>query len=124
MLFLLFAGTVDFGRAYFIYIEATSAAEAGAMYGVQYPTDTAGMRAAALNNAPNLANLTAVATYGSECSDGTNVTPAPAAAPTCTNDVLQYVEVDTTITYNSLLPYPGLQSLFTIHGTSRMRTEF
>ena len=40
MMLLLLVGSVDFGRGYYAAMEVSSAANAGACYGVQEPTDT------------------------------------------------------------------------------------
>jgi Flp pilus assembly protein TadG len=123
VLFLLLAGTVDFGQLYFVAMEVSSAAEAGASYGLQNPSDIAGMQAAALLNAQDLSGLRPVATYGTECSDGTSAVALNGTPPTCAVTTVQYVEVDTTATYKPILAYPGIQSLFTVTGKSRMRTS-
>lgn len=122
VLMLLFVGTIDFGRAYYSAIEVNSAAEAGALYGVQNPTDLTGMVAASKLDAADLASVAAVATYGCECSDGGSVVPSCGTAPTCTYNVVNYVEVDTTYTYTPIIRYPGLSSALTLHGSARMRS--
>src|ERR1700757_932594 len=72
LFFLLLFGAVDFGRAFYLTIEIAGAAHAGAIYGVQYPTDTAGMKTAAQNDAPDVSNLSvATPTYGCECATDT-----------------------------------------------------
>jgi Flp pilus assembly protein TadG len=124
LLLIIFAGAVDFGRAYFLYMEVSSAAEAGALYGAQHPTDTAGMASAALLDAPDLPNLISTATYGSECSDGTSAVGQSGPAPSCNGNAVQYIEVDTSATYQPLLFLPGNQSLFTLSGKSRIRASF
>jgi Flp pilus assembly protein TadG len=124
MLLLVFAGAVDFGRAWFLYMEVASAAESGALYGLQKPTDISGMESAALLDAPDLPSLTSSATYGSECSDGTSAVALNGTPPSCSVSVVQYVEVDTTATYQPLLYYPGFQSTFTLTGKSRMRASY
>jgi Flp pilus assembly protein TadG len=123
LIVILFAA-VDFGRAFFLNMEVASAAEAGAMYGLQHPSDTSGMSAAASLNAPDLGALTSSASYGSECSDGSSSAGPGAALPNCALDIVQYVEVSTAASYRPLLVYPGLQSLFSFTGKSRMRTSF
>jgi hypothetical protein len=40
---ILLAGAVDYGRAYYVALDLSAAAQAGALYGSQNPTDTAGM---------------------------------------------------------------------------------
>jgi Flp pilus assembly protein TadG len=124
MLLYLFAGAVDYGRAYYVSIEVAAAAEAGALYGVSNPTDTAGMKAAALMNGSDIATLQSSASYGSECSDGTSAVTSPTPPPSCSVDTLQYVEVDTTATYTPVFSYPGFQSSYAISGKSRMRVSF
>ena len=120
---LMVAGTVDFGRAYFVAIEVSAAAEAGATYGLKNPTDTAGMQSAASLDAPDLAGLTSTASYGSECSDGTSAVAGSGSTPSCTADVVQYVEVDTSAIYKPFMNYLGLPSKFTLTGKARMRAS-
>jgi Flp pilus assembly protein TadG len=124
ILLLIFAGAVDFGRAWFLYMEVASAAESGALYGLQNPTDISGMQSAALLDAPDLPTLSSSATYGSECQDGTSSVALNGNPPTCSVSVVRYVEVDTTATYQPIIPYPGFQSTFTLTGKSRMRASF
>ena len=125
MLLVVFAGVVDFGRAWFLDMEVASAAEAGALYGLQNPTNTSGMIAAAALDAPDLPGLTSTATYGTECSDGSSPVALNGTPPTnCSVSVVEYVEVDTTATYQPILYYPGFQSLFTLTGKSRMRAFY
>jgi len=124
LLLLIFTGAVDYGRAYFVSMEVSSAAEAGALYGLQNPTDTAGMKTAAALDSPDLPGLTSTASYGTECSDGTSPTPNPGTPPTCAVNVVRYVEVDTTATYKPIIPYPGMPSQFTLTGKTRMRLAF
>lgn len=120
---IMVAGAVDFGRAYFVAIEVSAAAEAGATYGLKNPTDTAGMQSAASLDAPDLAGLTSMASYGSECSDGTSAVAGSGSTPSCTADVVQYVEVDTSAIYKPFMNYPGLPSKFTLTGKARMRAS-
>jgi Flp pilus assembly protein TadG len=122
MLVLLLTGAVDLGRAWYFDIEVASAAEAGALYGVQNPGDISGMNAAASLDAPDLANLQTSSTYGSECSDGSSVVALSTSTPTCSANAVEFVEVDTTATYKPMLIYPGAASLFTMTAKSRMRT--
>jgi Flp pilus assembly protein TadG len=121
LLLLLLVGAIDFGRAYFVAIEVSSSAEAGALYGTQNSSDTAGMVTAATLDAPEVSNLTTVATYGCECSDGSSVSPSCGSLPVCTYNVVSYVEVDTSATYIPILLYPGIPSSISLTGKARMR---
>lgn len=121
VLLVLVMGTVDFGRAYYVAIEVASAAHAGAVYGIQNPTDTAGMEAASKLDAPDISALTPVATYGCECSDGSAAVASCTAPPACTYNYVNYVSVTTTTIYTPLVPYPGIPHSLTLTSTARMR---
>ena len=122
VLMLLLVAVIDFGRAYYLTIELANAAEAGALYGANNPGDTTGMQNAATTDAPDVPGITATATMGCECSDGTSAqSPCPATAPTCSVNVVNFVQVTTTATYNTLFHYPGIPSSFALTGKSKMR---
>lgn len=114
-------GAIDLGRAYYLSIEVSSAARAGAQYGVQNSADTAGMQTAATNDAPDVSGISATAVYGCECSDGSSVTPLCGSAPSCATNVVNYVQVNTTATYTPLFPWPGIPSSIPLHGQAMMR---
>jgi Flp pilus assembly protein TadG len=121
MLLLLLVGAVDFGRGYFMSIEVSSASEAGALYGVQNSSDVAGMTAAAKLDGADVPGLTASATQGCECSDGSGATPSCSSTPVCSGTVVGYVEVTTQSTYQPLLGYPGLPTSMPLSGRTRLR---
>lgn len=121
LLLLLLVGAVDLGRAFYVAIEVSSAASAGALYGTQNPTDTTGMQHAAALNAPDLTGIVSVASYGCECSDGTSASASCSTTPTCSQDVIQYVQVTTSFTYVPVVRYPGVPSSFALHGKARLR---
>ncbi len=121
--FLLLAalGAIDFGRAYYASIEVQAAAEAGALYGLQNVTDTAGMQTAAKLDAPDVLVMTPKASWGCECADGSAVTTSCTSAPVCTNNIVNYVQVNTSATYTPLFGYPGIPSSFALAGSATMR---
>ncbi len=121
MLVFLMVGAIDFGQAYYVSIEVTSAAEAGASYGVINPTDTAGMASAATLDAVDVPAMAASATWGCECSDGTNATVNCSSVPACTANLIDYVDVNTSVTFQPMLTYPGIPSNLALNGHSRMR---
>ena len=120
-LLLVLVGAIDFGRGYYVAIEVASAAEAGALYGSLNPTDDAGMRAAAVLDAHDVSTMTVTSSDGCECSDGTSAIVSCSATPSCAVNVVNYVEVDTAVTYTPILKYPGLSSSYSLTGKSRMR---
>lgn len=112
---------VDLGRGFYAAIEVASAAHSGAMYGVENPNDTSGMVAAAKAGASNLSNVSASATYGCECSDGTSPVPLCVTTPTCTYNYVTYVDVTVTSPYKTVFGYPGLPSSMDITREIRLR---
>lgn len=121
VLIMILVGAADFGRAYWMSIQLASAAEAGAVYGVNNPTDIAGIQSAAQMDAPSVPGLTATASYGCECSDGSNAVASCSATPTCQANYINYVNVSTTATYKFLLSYPAFASSIKLSSKSRMR---
>jgi Flp pilus assembly protein TadG len=113
VLFALLIGLIEVGRFAHFAIVVGNAAHAGVQYGGQSlvtALDYAGMQSAALNDAQNIAGLTATATSYCKCADG--------SASTCQSTVcstshrMVYVQVTVSGTFESLFKYPGLpQSL-------------
>lgn len=122
MILLMVAGAIDFGRGYAVAIQVASAAQAGALYGVQNPGDTTGMENAATLDAPGLTTLTTSATYGCECYDGSSAVPDCTAPPTCANNYVNYASVTASATYTPLLSYPGIPKTLTLTNTVRLRS--
>ena len=118
---LLLVGAVDFGRGYYMAIETSAAAEAGAMYGSQNSSDTSGMVSAALLDANDVPGMDAVGTYGCECSDGTAGSVNCTSVPSCSANVVNYVQVDTSANYQPMFALPGIPTVMTLRGSSRMR---
>jgi Flp pilus assembly protein TadG len=128
ILFLLLMGAVDFGRAYYVGLEVADAAHAGAEYGSQNPSSTAGITAAARQSAPNLSNLTVTPpTWGCECSDGSSYTASCTTTPTCKetairgSNVVNRVQVTTSSAYTTVIPWPFIPSSITLSDTATVR---
>jgi Flp pilus assembly protein TadG len=123
MLLTLLLGVVDYGRACYQANEVAGAAHAGAVYGSQYPTDTADMITIAKDNAPDVAGIGATAVYGCECSDGTGASANCATAPTCTGTTeVYYVKVTASATYSPLIPWPSFAGSFNMSDMVEMRS--
>jgi len=127
ILLMLLLGVIDLGRAFYLGIEVSNAAYAGALYGVNNSGDTAGMQNVATTDAANVSGMTATATAGCECSDGTNSSsPCPSTPPSCTVNVVNFVQVTTQATYTTWLPnYLGIPcttaSPCTLKGKAKLR---
>lgn len=124
LLSLLLVGAIDFGRAFYLEIEIAGAAHAAAMYGSQNPTDTTGMQTAAEDDAPNVPGLSVqTATYGCECSDGSNYSASCTTTPSCpSNNEVYRVNVTVQATYNPLVPWPGIPSSMSFSSSASMRS--
>jgi len=124
VLLLLLLGTADFGRACYIGIEVSRAAQSGALYGSQNPSDVAGMKAAAVLDAPDVPGFTTAnvtVTTGCECSDGSSASLNCSTTPTCATNQVTYVQVTTSLNYTAPFPYRTLPTLAVLHGSARMR---
>src|ERR1700677_3136360 len=117
-LLLLVIGVIDFGRAFYDGIELENAARAGAAYGAINPTDTAGMVTTAKSDAADISSVTATASYGCMCSDGTSSSASCTPTPSWTSSARQvnYVQVNTSYTYTPFLPWPGVPASFALTG--------
>lgn len=119
---LLLFGVVDFGRAYYMAMEVAGAAQAGAAYGSQNPTNITGIKNAAQQDAPDVTGLTvSTPAYGCECSDGTGYVASCSSKPTCAHNIVYRVNVTVTSNYQPLLPWPGIPSNIRISKTAVMR---
>ena len=122
---LLLAGSVDMGQACYVAIELSAAANAGAEYGTQNPTDISGMEKAATLNAANLNGMdTPVAFWGCECMDGTSPYASCSTIPTCSVSVVRYVAVTTAMTYKPALGFTGIPSSLALKGSARLRATY
>jgi len=120
-LMLVVLGTTDFARLFYMAIEVSDAARAGAQYGSQSvvtAADATGMVNAAKANAPNLASMTASAVQCT-CNTGSSVTACSTSY--CTNNPKgNFVTVNTQGTFTTVAPYPGIPSSVTLSGKSVM----
>jgi Flp pilus assembly protein TadG len=119
MLMLMLSGVIDFGRAFYFTDAAVSAARAGAQYGIESPANFGNytlMQQAAQNDAQGIPNFTASATSYCQDSSGNAVACTAAGAR-------GYVKVTTAITYNLMVPWPGLPNPLNIGGIAIMRCQ-
>jgi len=110
VLALLLVASADFARVFYFSIAVNNAASAGAQYGSQTlatASDINGMKNAATQDAPNLPTLAATAQL---CTCGTGSSVTACATSYCTNNPRgNFVEVDTTMTFNTIVTYPGIR---------------
>jgi Flp pilus assembly protein TadG len=125
-LLLMLVGALDFARVYFADITLANAAEIGALYGarsVSASSDTAGMQTAATNDGKDLTTMTAVATNFCACGASGAHQTCPATSCTGANPAHRYVKVQTTYTFNTLFPIPGIPATVPMTRTAVIRVQ-
>jgi len=125
ILLLLLLGVIDFGRGYYLNTEVSAAASAGALYGAQSTTtaqDTAGIKAAAIADAPNVNGMT-VPNVSLACQCSGSTASVSCTSPGCgsSSHIIEWLTVGTTAAYKPLFPYPGIPSSITLNGQATVR---
>lgn len=122
---LLLIGATEIARLAYASIEVANAARAGIQYGAQNHStavDIYGMEQAALQDASNVTTITAGASSFCICSNGTSISCA-AALTSCTERILNYVQVNTSAVVDPLFYVPGLPKTYTLQAHAVMRVE-
>jgi Flp pilus assembly protein TadG len=141
VLIVLLLAVADFGRVFFVSVAVNNAARAGAQYGSQAKAtaqDTPGIQTAAANDfgcvasggvsCPNHSNWSTPTVSVCTCGPlfGT-VTACPTTGSNfyCKDSWAQttYVTVNTSATYSTILPYPGVPSSMTLTGQAIMQVQ-
>ncbi|MGH7973648.1 MAG: TadE/TadG family type IV pilus assembly protein [Limisphaerales bacterium] len=115
----------DFGRLFYTYVEVINAARAGAQYGsssVITAADATGMSKAAKQDGVNIANLNVTA---SQCTCGTATATIPACASSfCIDDPQgNYVIVNTSVPFATIVKYPGVPSSIPLKSQAVMQVQ-
>ena len=124
LLFLILLGVAEFSMASYAAIEVSNAALAGAQYGAQnpaYAADTAGIRAAAQNDAGNITLGTTTATESCTCSGGTGGVVSCLPTSCSGSNIETILTVQTQAPFNSAFHYLGLPAAFTLHGLASQK---
>jgi Flp pilus assembly protein TadG len=123
LLLLLAAGVLNYGLALRAAIVVSDAARAGAEFGSLSTANAAnidGMRAAAVNAAPNLAGLVVTPVQVCRCSNGSAVSCAGSCA---SGAVAMYVEVTARATAPGGFRYPALPYTGAVSAKAVMRAR-
>lgn len=133
LLLLIVAGVVDIGRAAYMSMIVSHGATAGVEYGAQNSktaADSAGMKAAATQDATvvTTTNTTAAAACGCDNGTGNSCNPLPTSACNSSlscpgGQILECVKVTTHASFDPLLPWPGLPSSYQANGSAVMRVR-
>ena len=141
VLIILLMVASDFSRLFFMSINLNNVARAGAQYGSQTVAtaqDSSGIQTAAStdfgcvaaggNSCPNLSNWSTPTVKTCTCGPlfGT-VTACPTTGSNfyCkdSSGETTYVTVNTSATFNTILPYPGVPSSMTLTGQAIMQVQ-
>jgi len=121
--------TTDIARAFYMQAEVENAARAGAQYGSRSPTtavDTTGISTYAANDAANVSGLTVSSSTCTCPPSGGSLPTGVTACPSsyCTNSPEStYVQVNTSATFTTVVPYPGIPNTYTIQGQAIMQVQ-
>lgn len=127
ILLLLALGILEFGRVWYLENELAGAAQAGAIYGSQNPTNTTGMQTVATDNAPDVSSavdvtgFTATATWGCACATSGVSSASCSTTPSCSYNIVDYVQVTVAATYKPIFRWPGSPKTITLSQSVRMR---
>jgi len=130
ILVLILVATIDFARVFYMGIELTNAARAGAQYGassVGRSADSPGMQTAAQNSG-NVPGIAASASRLCQCADNSAVFSATSPANTCTgtctsgSHLVVTVTVTTSKTFTTVFTgFPGLPSSVSLARSATLR---
>jgi len=126
ILLLLALGIVEFGRVWYLENELSGAAQAGAIYGSQNPTNITGMQTVAADNASDVSSavdvtgFTATATWGCACATSGVSSASCTTTPTCSYNIVDYVQVTVAATYKPIFRWPGSPTTVTLSQSVRM----
>lgn len=134
VLIAIVVGTIDFSRVFYTAIEVTSAARAGAQYGIinsGHTTDTTGMQDAAIAAAPDLGLNAAAISPGRvcECVGNADVssrsTAGSCSGSDCTGSTHLVISVTVTTlkAFTMIAAYPGIPRTLTITRAATMRYQ-
>src|ERR1035437_660415 len=116
-------GAAELSRLIYAFNGVSNAARAGVQFGAQNhltAQNISGMQQAAINDGVNVKSLTATASNYCVCSNGTVITCANAAS-TCSARIIEYVQVNTSVSMDPLFHLPGLPTTYTLHSQAIMR---
>src|SRR5579862_7065820 len=142
-LILLAVGVVEIGRSIYYTVAVNNGATAGAEYGSQTEitaADTMGITNTAVCDANGgsppscqsgvLTSANVTVTNGCVCDNndaGTSCNPMPASGScvsiSCSGQIAECVQVQTTATYSPLFNYPGLPRSYSASGKAVMRVR-
>lgn len=126
VLVLLLLAALDFARLYFMAIELTDAARAGAQYGAQNhaaAVNVTGIEQAACNAMPDISctpGTNAVATSFCQCSGTTVSCTSPGG---CATYVQNFVQVTTSATFTTVIPYPLITHSIPLSSSATMQVQ-
>jgi len=131
MLLVLLLGAAEYGRLCYVGMEVTNAAHAGVEYGTQSRVaaqSTATIKNVSLSEESNIVNMNTPSPLDTSsiavqqlCANTYSDTPG--ACSTTVKNPLQYVQVNTQVTVNSLFHPYGYNGTYTLHGSAIMRVR-
>ena len=123
LLLLLLAGVLNYSMALRTATAVANAARVGAQYCSRSPSnaaDTAGIRAAAINSAPDVSGMTVTSSNSCQCPGGT---PVDCGGSCAAGKKLMYVQVTARATSSAIFSYSGLPFTGNVAAQASMRAQ-
>lgn len=124
MLVMMLVLLTDLGLGVSAKIEVENAAQYGAQYAFNNGYDANAIQSA-VQDSSSLGNLNVTPASFCGCPGGSGVTPQTDCGAPCGDGSLpgQFVSVSVTHTYVPVVPYPGLQTGYTLSSQSTVRLK-
>ena len=128
LLMLVLVGTIDFARVFYMAIELTNAARAGAQEGAHNTGfNQSASQAAAIAAAPNISSVSALASRLCQCADdaGSFFSTSPANTCTATSCPSGHLVISITVTasrtFTTIATFPGVPSTIPLSRSATLR---
>lgn len=131
LLIALLLGAAEYGRLCYVGMEVTNAAHAGVDYGTQnrvMAQDTTTIKNVSLSEESNIVNMNVPSPLDSTSVTvqqlcATTYSATPGACSTTNPNPVEYVQVNTQVTVDSLFHPYGYNGTYTLHGSAIMRVR-
>jgi Flp pilus assembly protein TadG len=128
LLMLILVGTVDFARVFYMSIELTNAARAGAQFGAASLANSgrpADMQAAAVGAAPDIGHIDVTAARVCWCATNAAAFTAVACNATCGagEHLVASATVTASRTFTTIASLPGIPNAIVLTRTATMRVR-
>jgi Flp pilus assembly protein TadG len=124
LLLTVLTGVLELGRVFYVAAEVANAARAGVQWASinpGHPNNLTAIQTAAVNDAVNITSLTATASEFCQCDSGSTVN---CTTGTCSSGAVRtYVQVVTSVPFNTIGTYSWIPKPFTVSAKAVLRVD-